>query len=78
MKQYLERKWCSYRIGNVCLLKPGVLIVEFEDMDARSKVLDAGSWYFDNKPLIVKALSKDVSLEQEAIAIVPIWIKFQD
>lgn len=60
MKQYLERNWCSYRIVNICLLKTGVFIVEFENMDARSKVLDAGPWYFDNKPLITKAWSKEL------------------
>ncbi|KAM7493804.1 hypothetical protein LguiB_028413 [Lonicera macranthoides] len=40
-----------------------------------AKVVDAGPWYFDNKPIIVKPWSTNVSLERDGLSSVPIWIK---
>lgn len=75
MKQFTERRWGSFGVNNVCLLKRGVYIVELQAMEARIRVLEAGPWYFDFKPLIVKAWTPEVSLEREGLASVPIWVK---
>ena len=60
---------------NVCLLKYSVFVVEFNEVEGKAKMIDAGPWYFDNKPVIVKPRSTDVSLENDGLATVPIWIK---
>ena len=57
---------------NVCLLKTGVYIVEFADIESRAMVMDVGPWYFDNKHVIVKYWSPSISLEREGLANVPV------
>ncbi|KAM7493822.1 hypothetical protein LguiB_028431 [Lonicera macranthoides] len=75
MRGFFERIWNKFGVVNVCLLKTGVYIVQFEDLKDMAKVVDAGSWYFDNKPIIVKPLSTNVSLERDGLFSVLIWIK---
>ena len=75
MKQFFERKWGKFGIVNLCLLKSGVYIVEFEDIEASVHVMDAGPWYFDSRPLIVKPWSTEMSLEREGLENIPIWVK---
>ncbi|KAM7486519.1 hypothetical protein LguiA_002528 [Lonicera macranthoides] len=53
----------------------GVKCVEFSLDEARGRVMEAGPWYFDNRPVIVKLWSPDVSLERDGMSTVPIWIK---
>lgn len=60
---------------NVCLLKSGVSIVEFGEVADRENVIEAGPWYFDNKPVVVKPWGPKVCLEREGLANIPIWIK---
>lgn len=72
MKQFIERKWRAYGVRNVCLLKTGVYIIEFDDAAAGVRVLEDGPWYFDAKPLIVKPWSPEVNLEREGLSVVPI------
>lgn len=50
-------------------------MVQFEDFEARAKVIEAGPWYFDNKPVIVKPWSATVSPERDRLSSDPIWIK---
>ena len=76
MRKFFENKWRKYGVANVCLLKTGVFIVEFDDCEARVKVLEDGPWYFDAKPLIVKPWTSDSSLEREGLQVVPVWVKF--
>lgn len=58
MKGFLNRKWNGYGVTNICLLKSGVYIMEFEDNAARAKVMEYVPWYFDNKPVLVKPWSR--------------------
>lgn len=50
--------------------------MEFLDAETTYEVLEAGPWTFDNKPLIVKLWSPDVTLERENMPEVPVWVRF--
>lgn len=75
MHCYFERKYGKFGVVNVCLLKSGVFIVQFSNVEGRAKMMDEGPCLFDNKPIVVKSWSIEVSLERDGLATVPIWIK---
>lgn len=62
MGGYFIRKWGRYDGMKVYLLKFGVYIVEFKDVETRIEIIEAGPWSFDNRPLIVKLRSAEVAL----------------
>ncbi|KAL9238933.1 hypothetical protein vseg_013299 [Gypsophila vaccaria] len=41
----------------------------------QEKVLNAGYFMFDNKPVILKPWKEDVDLEKEEVKTVPAWIR---
>ncbi|XP_074267127.1 uncharacterized protein LOC141590433 [Silene latifolia] len=44
----------------------------------RDKVLQAGHFLFDNKPMIVKAWHKDLGMTKEDVKSVPTWIRLHN
>ena len=76
MKKYFDRKLVQFGGMKVYILKTGVYIVVFQDVETRYEVLEAGPWSFDNKPLIVNLWSPEVNLEREEMSEVPVWVRF--
>ncbi|KAH0682964.1 hypothetical protein KY290_021554 [Solanum tuberosum] len=58
------------------MLKHGVIVVRFETIIGKQKVLQGGIYHFDNKPFIVKEWTKELEFTKEELQTVPIWIKF--
>lgn len=58
------------------MTKKGVFLVRFLTMDSRDKVL-SGRYFFDSKPLILKAWSAEMDMEKEDVQLVPIWVKLK-
>ena len=76
MKQFFERRQGRFAEFKLFLLKTGVYVVEFRDMESRIEVMDIGPWSFDNKPIIVKPWSVEANLEKQNMVEVPVWIRF--
>lgn len=64
------------RVLKVFMLKTGVYVVEFKDVEARVEVIKAGPWTFDNRPLIVKPWTNKANLEREDMVEVLVWVRF--
>lgn len=62
--------------NDIFLIKFGVYVVEFKDLETRVEVLEVGPWSFDNRPFIVKPWSIDAKLEREDVNEMPVWIRF--
>ncbi|KAL9241240.1 hypothetical protein vseg_015371 [Gypsophila vaccaria] len=45
-------------------------------MEMKDKLLQSGYYLFDNKPLIVKAWTKDLEMRKTDVKSVPAWIQF--
>ncbi|XP_074292883.1 uncharacterized protein LOC141619763 [Silene latifolia] len=51
-------------------------LVRFPSEEMKTRVLQAGPIFFDNKPVVVKEWTPEVKMTKEAIDVVPIWICF--
>lgn len=74
MEGFIRRIWRNYSIDKVVMVKKGMFIIRFHAMGVRDKVL-GGSYFFDHKPVIMKAWSHDMDFEKEDPKVVPIWIQ---
>ena len=72
MKGFFRRIWSTLAIDKICLVKRGVFLVRFTNLDDQLSVVQKGVYYFDNKPLIVKAWNPELDLNTEAIVSLPI------
>ncbi|KAJ8421928.1 hypothetical protein Cgig2_033668 [Carnegiea gigantea] len=72
MKGYLRRVWKTLDIDKICLVKKGVFIVRFNNLDDQLTVVKRGVYYFDNKPLLVKPWNPEMDINTEAITSLPI------
>ncbi|KAK2989361.1 hypothetical protein RJ640_003043 [Escallonia rubra] len=75
MQRVLERRWGTYSSIAVSLLKPGIFLVKLDNADSHARIREKGPWSFDNKPMIVKPWSQDLSLEKIGLQAVPVWVK---
>lgn len=57
------------------MLKNGVILVRFDSIDTRDKVLMQGLYQFDEEPFIVKPWHED--FQKEKINQVPVWVWVQ-
>ncbi|KAM3337261.1 hypothetical protein P3S68_031586 [Capsicum galapagoense] len=58
------------------MLKNGVIVVRFETVGGKQKMLQGEIYHFDNKPFIVKEWTLELEFTREELLTVQIWIKF--
>ncbi|XP_059291472.1 uncharacterized protein LOC132044951 [Lycium ferocissimum] len=73
---YITRVWNFVTKPMVLMHDEGYYIYKFKSIQDKDKVLKAGPYYFNNKPLILKPWELDFNFEQEALSVIPIWVKF--
>ncbi|XP_060194890.1 uncharacterized protein LOC132624075 [Lycium barbarum] len=76
MEGYVTRVWNFVTKPMVLMHDEGYYIFKFNSIQDKDKVLKAGPYYFNNKPLILKTWELDFNFEQEALSVIPIWVKF--
>ncbi|KAL9243880.1 hypothetical protein vseg_017717 [Gypsophila vaccaria] len=75
LEGFLRRIWKHHDIDRICFMPTGVFLVRFKSKEMQEKVLNAGYYMFDNKPVIIKPWQEDVDLEKEEVKTVPAWIR---
>nr|GEW61190.1 hypothetical protein [Tanacetum cinerariifolium] len=53
----------------------GLFFLQFSSMDGLNLMLENGSWFVRNNPLILKKWNPDVNLLKEDVGYVPVWVK---
>ncbi|KAJ8433496.1 hypothetical protein Cgig2_018030 [Carnegiea gigantea] len=75
---YVHRIWAGMDIDKVLLVRKGVFLIRFNNMDDRIKVLKKGWYFFDRKLFITKAWNEDLSLDTSNLHSIPIWVRFPE
>ncbi|XP_062109885.1 uncharacterized protein LOC133821756 [Humulus lupulus] len=75
MEGFFRRIWRTLGVDKIGLLKHGLFIMIFTSMENRDKVLAGGYYFFDKKPLMLKAWDPNVCLQKDDIRSIPIWIQ---
>lgn len=68
---YVRTMWKSLNVLNIAQREPNVFVFKFDYEDVVNFVLSRGTWYFGNKPLLVKAWGVDGKIKKN-----PLWVKF--
>ncbi|XP_074265752.1 uncharacterized protein LOC141588196 [Silene latifolia] len=75
---FIRRIWTKYNIDKISFMPTGVFLVRFKTVEMRDKVLQAGHFLFDNKPMIVKAWHKDLGMTKKDVQSVPAWVRLHN
>ena len=75
VKGFIRRISKKYGIVKVVVLKFGVFMVRFHNVDSKNQALEAGPILHDSKPVIVKEWSLEVDITTDCVKMVPTWIK---
>lgn len=75
LEGFVPRVWSSFGVDKVLRLDNGHFVVKFNNELARDAIVDHGIWFFNKKPLIIRAWTGD----NDALAgvnTVHVWVKF--
>ncbi|KAL9247595.1 hypothetical protein vseg_021012 [Gypsophila vaccaria] len=75
---FIRRIWTKFNIDKISFMPNGIFLVRFKSIDMQERVLQSGYYLFDNKPLIVKAWTKDIELRKTTVQSVPVWVQLHD
>ncbi|XP_074315744.1 uncharacterized protein LOC141651956 [Silene latifolia] len=75
VEDYVYQAWSEFGIDRVSFMENDVFLVRFTKPAGMSSLLNAGYYFFDNKPIVIKPWSVDVDLVKEKIDMVPVWVR---
>ena len=72
---FIRRIWAKLAIDKIIMVKKGVFLLRFGNMQDRLEVVKKGVYYFDSKPLIVKGLNPEMDMQTESLSSHPLWVE---
>ncbi|GJX20162.1 retrotransposon protein, putative, unclassified, partial [Tanacetum coccineum] len=73
---YVRNTWGKYGlVRSMFSLSTGLFSFQFSSLDELDVMLENGSWFIRNNPLILKKWHPDVNLLKEDVSSVPVWVK---
>ena len=75
MQGFIRRIRGAYEIDKILLVRKGVLMVRFQNIQDKITVERRGFYYFDGKLVVVKGWNPQMDLQTENIKSPPIWIQ---
>ncbi|GKD33087.1 putative reverse transcriptase domain-containing protein [Tanacetum coccineum] len=73
---YVRNNWGKYGLVKSTLnSSTRLFFLQFSSMDSLDSMLENGSWFIGNNPLILKKLNPDVNLLKEDVVNVPVQVK---
>ncbi|KAJ8433707.1 hypothetical protein Cgig2_019816 [Carnegiea gigantea] len=68
---FIRRIWGNYFRDKVCLVRPGLFLVRFDQNNEQQEVTSKGVFCFNRKPFIVKPWNAEMEINTEEIESLP-------
>ncbi|XP_020259065.1 uncharacterized protein LOC109835503 [Asparagus officinalis] len=75
MENYVQKIWGNLAVPETFLLKPGLFLFKFKNIEDMRKILENGHWFFGSRPILLKPWTIDEELEKRTESVYPIWIQ---
>ncbi|XP_074301067.1 uncharacterized protein LOC141632418 [Silene latifolia] len=75
IEDYVYKAWEEFGIDRVSFMSNGLFLVRFKTQNGMDALLNAGYYFFDNKPIIIKPWDAELDLVKEKVETVPVWVK---
>ena len=72
---FIKRIWAKFEIDKIVMVRKGVLLVRFGNIQDQIEVVRKGIYFFDSKPFIVRSWNPDMDLHTDKISSLPLWIQ---
>ncbi|KAL2894824.1 hypothetical protein RDABS01_010733 [Bienertia sinuspersici] len=77
MEGFFRRVWTDHGVDKVITIKRGMILIRFNSMENRNKVMNTDRLFFDSKPVVLKPWHLDMNITQDEIKRIPIWIHLE-
>ena len=74
----IKRIWAAYEIDKLILVRKGVFLVRFANVEDKLVVVKRGIYYVDAKPFLVKGWNPQMNLHIENIKSLPLWVQLPE
>ncbi|XP_020256684.1 uncharacterized protein LOC109833427 [Asparagus officinalis] len=74
MESYVQKTWKKL-LPEICLLKPGLFLFKFKNVDEMNEILCKGPWFFGSRPLLLKQWSNGEEIDKIKDCVYPMWIQ---
>ncbi|KAJ8425385.1 hypothetical protein Cgig2_018474 [Carnegiea gigantea] len=75
IERYVHKIWAAYEIDQVYLVRAGLFLVHFKNLEDQLDVVNKGVYYFARKPFIVKPWNAEMEINTEEICSLPIRVQ---
>lgn len=72
MENYIAKYWNNAAKPEIYLHEDGFFIVKFQTPEDRDKIVCAGPYMFNNRPIIMKAWEPDFDIQKEFLRFLPL------
>ncbi|XP_060190914.1 uncharacterized protein LOC132620253 [Lycium barbarum] len=76
MRRFVSQMWSSIADPAIFYHNEGYYVVKFQDKDDMNKILFAGPYSINNRPLILKPWIPFFELDTEFLSKIPLWVTF--
>lgn len=73
---YVTKIWSFVTKPKVLVHDYGYFIFKFNSSEDKDLVSQARTYYYNNKPVILKPWELDFEFDQDMLSMIPIWVKF--
>ncbi|KAJ8419449.1 hypothetical protein Cgig2_023655 [Carnegiea gigantea] len=78
IKGFVQQIWADFEIDKILMVRKGLFLVRFVQLQGKLTVEKRGLYYFDRKPFIVKGWKPDMDINAESIQSLPLWVQFPE
>ncbi|KAJ8444134.1 hypothetical protein Cgig2_029909 [Carnegiea gigantea] len=70
---FVRRIWQAFEIDKICLVRKGVFLVRFQNINDHFTMVQRGVYFFDNKPFLIKPWNEEMDINTETLVTLPVW-----
>ncbi|KAJ8435084.1 hypothetical protein Cgig2_033624 [Carnegiea gigantea] len=75
IQAFIKRIWAQYEIEQILLVRNGIFLVRFKNIQDKQTVEKGGFYFFDNKLFVVKRWNANLDMNNENLHSLPLWIR---
>lgn len=75
VRSYVSKNWKGIADPAVYRHDEGYFVVNFASFSDQKKVMDAGPYFFYNKPIMLKPWSESYRFDEDVLKTMPLWVR---
>lgn len=74
-RAFIVKSWTNIVIPEIMRHDDGFFVMKFADHGDMQKVIDAGPYFYNNRPIVMRPWSESYRFENDVLKTMPLWIR---